>query len=263
MFGIVAEESTESLADFPAKTSALPAKAVVSAKKRSRALRGATCSGSFEVYARLGSSLRMFLDCELSQQTGYSLHWKESATPAGRAWWVLNILERHIEGIESGSWLTPHGMTAIDNTGKLGAGGELHQQVMRTWGKPRCSDGMQHPLRNPSDIGNARGRLEDQVSLESWPTPDASMFQDGESPETFLARREKLKLTANNGNGCGIPLAMAVQLWPTPTSSDANSSGAAGYPNPRGIPQTSMTLTDAVVGPRGPAATWPTPAARD
>jgi hypothetical protein len=57
-------------------------------------------------------------------------------------------------------------------------------------------------------VGIGSGSLEG-----SWPTPDASVFQEGESPETWLRRREQLKLTANNGNGCGTPLAMSVQLW--------------------------------------------------
>jgi DNA (cytosine-5)-methyltransferase 1 len=44
--------------------------------------------------------------------------------------------------------------------------------------------------------------------------------QDGERPETWLARRELVKLTANNGNGMGMPITIAVRLWPTPTSRD-------------------------------------------
>lgn len=50
----------------------------------------------------------------------------------------------------------------------------------------------------------------------SWPTPNATVANDGETPETWLARREQLKEKWNNGNGCGTPLAMAVALWPTP-----------------------------------------------
>jgi len=42
--------------------------------------------------------------------------------------------------------------------------------------------------------------------------------QDGESPETWLARRERLKETADNGNGCGTPLTMAAVLWQTPNT---------------------------------------------
>ncbi len=50
------------------------------------------------------------------------------------------------------------------------------------------------------------------------PTPDASVAQDGEKPDTWLARREKLKAKGTNGNGAGMPLTIAVQMYPTPRS---------------------------------------------
>jgi hypothetical protein len=56
-----------------------------------------------------------------------------------------------------------------------------------------------------------------------WPTADASVAQDGESPETWLARRDRLKETKNNGNGCGTPLAMAAAMWPTAQAHDATT----------------------------------------
>ena len=46
------------------------------------------------------------------------------------------------------------------------------------------------------------------------------MANDGEGTETWLARRERVKLTANNGNGMGMPLTIAVQLLPTPSVAD-------------------------------------------
>jgi DNA (cytosine-5)-methyltransferase 1 len=58
------------------------------------------------------------------------------------------------------------------------------------------------------------------------PTPDASNANDGEGTETWLARRERVKLTANNGNGMGMPLAIAVQLLPTPQVADATGGHA-------------------------------------
>jgi hypothetical protein len=61
-----------------------------------------------------------------------------------------------------------------------------------------------------------------------WPTPDASVMQDGEKPETWLARRERIKAQKKNGNGMGMPLAMAVQLWPTPTTVSGNNAGRLG-----------------------------------
>lgn len=74
-------------------------------------------------------------------------------------------------------------------------------------------------------------RTRESVFLSSaWPTPDASVAQDGETPETWLARRERVKLTAKNGNGMGTPLAMAAVMFqasarPTPTANDWKGSG--------------------------------------
>lgn len=50
----------------------------------------------------------------------------------------------------------------------------------------------------------------------AWPTPAASIPQDGENPDTWLARRESLKAKGINGNGAGMPLSIAVKLFPTP-----------------------------------------------
>ena len=65
---------------------------------------------------------------------------------------------------------------------------------------------------------NSLGQMAKQ---DLWPTPDASVANDGEHLDTWLARRERVKKTARNGNGMGIPLTIAVQLneqlmWRTP-----------------------------------------------
>jgi hypothetical protein len=49
-----------------------------------------------------------------------------------------------------------------------------------------------------------------------WPTPDASVVNDGEDLAQWQARREIMKAKGINGNGCGTPLAIASRLWPTP-----------------------------------------------
>jgi hypothetical protein len=108
-----------------------------------------------------------------------------------------------------------------------------------------------------------RGHASAQVTSEqstgesvssSWPTPDAAVSNIGEEPETWLARKEKLKAKGINGNGMGTPLAIAVRLWPTAT--DAKASGAAGYSTDSGR-HSGTTLTDAANG------LWATPTARD
>jgi len=64
--------------------------------------------------------------------------------------------------------------------------------------------------------------------LTLLPTPSAGQFNDGESAETWQARRDRVRESANNGNGFGVPLAMAVKMLPTPRSSDTNGAGTHG-----------------------------------
>ena len=56
--------------------------------------------------------------------------------------------------------------------------------------------------------------------MQLLPTPAAMNPNDGEGTASWLARRERVKLTANNGNGMGMPLTIAVQLLPTPSVAD-------------------------------------------
>ena len=58
--------------------------------------------------------------------------------------------------------------------------------------------------------------------MKLLPTPAAMNPNDGEGTASWLARRERVKLTANNGNGMGMPLAIAVQLLPTPDANAGN-----------------------------------------
>jgi hypothetical protein len=86
------------------------------------------------------------------------------------------------------------------------------------------------------------------AAMQSWPTPNAQVSQDGESPETWLKRKEAMKAKGYNGNGCGTPLTIAVQLhgqaapasssslgsrqelWPTPSADGDSRPGANADP---------------------------------
>ena len=59
------------------------------------------------------------------------------------------------------------------------------------------------------------------------PTPTACIANDGETPSTWLDRRERVKLTAKNGNGMGMPLTIAAQMLPTPVARDYKGPGRA------------------------------------
>ncbi|GAA4175954.1 hypothetical protein GCM10022287_22340 [Gryllotalpicola koreensis] len=70
--------------------------------------------------------------------------------------------------------------------------------------------GSQHPEKR-----RAGGHTPYLASVAEWvlfPTPSASVTNDGEDTETWLARRERVKATGVNGNGMGMPLTITVQL---------------------------------------------------
>lgn len=65
------------------------------------------------------------------------------------------------------------------------------------------------------------------------PTPTAGNFNDGESPESWTARRERLKATAKNGNGMGTQLGIAVQIdWGQYAPAIARHERFTGRPAP-------------------------------
>ncbi len=91
--------------------------------------------------------------------------------------------------------------------------GETLVDAVKLWQTP------QTPAGGGKIRGGGRG---DEALLpgqaELWATPSASVANDGEGPETFLARAEELKAKGINGNGAGMPLTVQSGLWATPTS---------------------------------------------
>lgn len=104
--------------------------------------------------------------------------------------------------------------------------------------------------RKRRDTGNPNSDL--PTLLAMWPTPDAFVSNDGEQPETFLARQERQKAKGINGNGMGLPLAMAAKVWPTPNATDGDKGSPAQVFNGGGA-----SLTKAAVD------FWSTPRATD
>jgi hypothetical protein len=74
------------------------------------------------------------------------------------------------------------------------------------------------------------------AAMQSWPTPNAQVSQDGESPETWLKRKEAMKAKGYNGNGCGTPLTIAVQLHGQAGPASSSSHGSRqelSWPTPQ------------------------------
>lgn len=96
--------------------------------------------------------------------------------------------------------------------------------------------------------------LREQVTLASWPTPNAGPQNDGDT--TWEQRRQDLK--AKHGNGFGLTLGQASSLasWPTATVNDATGSNYAYSSGNHDKPV--LKLPGAVE-----LASWATASARD
>lgn len=177
---------------------------------------GFKCCASSEKFDPTGCWLRMYLLYEAEALTGCSMVWKRKVTPAGRSWWVLNIVERHIDGIGCGSWPTVHG-----NNGNNGPSGtELGFAVGQSWPTMRCANGVMHPLRSPQAIKrymkNANQtspqKIEMMVSLVKDATGEGGC----------------LNALATTGQQHAADAVEPEKNWPTCRSEDSEQTGAHG-----------------------------------
>jgi hypothetical protein len=155
-------------------------------------------------------------------------------------------------------WLTAHGMSGIDSTGKVGAGGEFAKQAS-AW---------QTQTANTATYcgGNSPGFLPLVGQAEQWQTPATDSFRSrggDRKDEMGLDQQSQFWTTPQAhdvtergsgqvptsaaGNAC---LARDARTWPSPTSHDGRRPGA------------DLKSTQGANLSRD-AATWPTPASRD
>ena len=157
---------------------------------------------------------------------GHSGVWSETWPPSGMTRnglvFELPMSARRTAG--TGSFLllsTPDTVPEAPNSGTnanriMGLGNQV--KALPT---PRATDGHGH-----GHHGTGGPDLRTVAVELLLPTPAAMNPNDGESVETWEARRARVKVTANNGNGFGTPLAIAVQkLLPTPTTQDGANTG--------------------------------------
>ena len=102
-------------------------------------------------------------------------------------------------------------------------GRELATVLRDSLPTPRANSAMAVDLRTQQNRPELQPNLE-TVMARMLPTPAACVANDGERPETWLARRERVKAKGINGNGMGMPLTIAAQLLPTTTVNDAGNS---------------------------------------
>ncbi len=97
-----------------------------------------------------------------------------------------------------------------------------------------------------------------------WPTPDAGVFNDGQTLEVWEARHAKELLKGYNGNGGGTPLAMAVKMppkiWPTPRASPNENRQTSPSPSQIAGTHGRSLAAEACESVR---KNWPTPEAAD
>jgi hypothetical protein len=107
--------------------------------------------------------------------------------------------------------------------------------------------GSQHPDKRRA--GGHGPTLADEVE-HLLPTPTASNPNDGESLESWEARRQRNLTKGIDGNGQGTPLGIAVRLLPTPMArlGDSTSRGAdpARYKGPKSLNGRRSNLDDCI-----------------
>jgi hypothetical protein len=107
---------------LPASNIALPTPPAVASMPTTSSSRPFASSASLDL---LGQRLRTHLSSELAAMTGLHTSWKQSASPAGRSWWVLPMPAHPIGAQDFGSYApTPAAQTGAKKGGvEFGGGG--------------------------------------------------------------------------------------------------------------------------------------------
>jgi hypothetical protein len=93
----------------------------------------------------------------------------------------------------------------------------------------------------------------------NWPSPNAMVSNDGESPESFDQRKAKHKARGINGNGMGDTLSIAAQRmeWPTPAARDHKGANSAEHVTENGTGRMHLdqlpNFVEHCFSPPGPA----------
>lgn len=119
-----------------------------------------------------------------------------------------------------------------DLAGLQGLAGTEGASPAERHGHPTASAGQPDLALLPTPRAQAReipyARDDYHHNLEEWVGHyEAGTLHTLPTQGTRLARRERVKLTANNGNGMGMPLAIAAQLPPTPRANEGGGNGKA------------------------------------
>lgn len=235
----------ESLSEaLPAKTSAPPTPKV-KASKASAAASTSKQPASSEKSALVGSLLRTALISELEAQTSPSLHWKNSATPAGRLWSVLATSAPTMSGPGLGSLgatlhklPTPMASDGMKD-GKGGGAGSTYpfRKILAT---PRASDASHGP-----EISKAAASKSTGVSL-------VTMLEMGKREMLSTPRASDMKAGGHGDTGrmgsVRHQLQKASENLPTPTKRDKRMDRWSPAYDKRKSPTMDAVLDGAMTG---------------
>lgn len=206
---------TSSLGLPPARTSAAP---TPRAKASTAKGRGSSSkpSASSERSALVGSLLRTALTSELAAQTGFSVSWRASTTPAGRSWSVVK---------------TSAPITSASGPGSSDA-------TSRSLPTPRASDASHGPeISKAMSTGQTGVSLVTSLAMGLMSTPRASDMKAG-------------------GHGDTGRMGTVRHMLATPRATDGDRGGRGdvlsqlrGYPSKHaGMPGATMCLTPTAKG---------------
>lgn len=116
---------------------------------------------------------------------------------------------------------------------------------------PKASDGERGRDKARTRPDTKGRELATVVRDQMLPTPSAGLHNYDEAPESFMARRERLKAKGINGNGAGIPLGVAVKLLPTPRTCSAMASrlDTAGNQEGKRFPNLETVIASQLLTP--------------
>ena len=126
-----------------------------------------------------------------------------------------------------------------DYSARLKSARRTYASASSSWPTATAMDS--HGSRNATQPRKPGATFKSSVTLNDairlWPTPDAQLFNDGESPESFARRQVKHKARGINGNGMGKTIAQAAATWATPTTRDHKRGD---LPNRNGKPSLAL-----------------------
>lgn len=120
----------------------------------------------------IGFSLRTSLHSELAAMTGYTMHWKLTATPAGRSWWKLHSPGHRTSAPASGSLPTPRCCNGLRSRGVNQT--EIQRALKKHLPTPRKSQGGPDPTSHSPN-------LKSELKRRMIPSPRANKWGQADS----------------------------------------------------------------------------------